>query len=88
VDVASASAAAIADRVGLSTRQLHRRSRVAFGYGVKTLQRILRLQLALELARDGARLADAAARAGYADQPHLAREMRDLAGVPATQLLR
>jgi AraC-like DNA-binding protein len=81
------STAAIAERVGLSARQLQRRSTAAFGYATKTLHRILRLQHALSLVRDGTRTADSAARAGYADQAHLARDVKDLAGVPLTQLV-
>ena len=75
----------VADIVGLSDRQLHRRSLVAFGYGPKVLARILRLQRALALARGGSSFAAAAAEAGYADQAHLAREVRALAGAPLTQ---
>ena len=71
----------VADRVGLSDRQLHRRSLQAFGYGAKRLGRILRLQRALRLADDGVPAAAAAARAGFVDQPHLAREVRALTGV-------
>ncbi len=78
--------AEVADTVGLSDRQLHRRSLVAFGYGPKVLARILRLQKALALARSGTSFASAAAEAGYADQAHLAREVRALAGAPLTQL--
>jgi AraC-like DNA-binding protein len=84
---AGCTSATIADRVGYSSRQLQRRSRAAFGYGTKTLHRILRMQRALDLIRRGARTADSAARAGYADQPHLAREIRDIAGVPLTALM-
>jgi AraC-like DNA-binding protein len=80
------ASAAIAREVGLSARQLQRRSTAAFGYGTKTLQRILRLQRALALVRSGARAADSAARTGYADQAHLARDVKDLAGVPITAL--
>nr|WP_223188516.1 helix-turn-helix transcriptional regulator [Streptomyces sp. TRM68416] len=79
--------AAVADELGLGARQLHRRSLVAFGYGPKTLARILRLQRALELARGGVPFADTAARAGFADQAHLAREVKQLAGVPLGTLL-
>ncbi|MGW2374379.1 helix-turn-helix domain-containing protein [Kitasatospora sp. NPDC001683] len=79
--------AATAEAVGLGARQLHRRSLVAFGYGPKTLARILRLQRALGLARSGVPLAETAARTGYADQAHLAREVRELAGTRATALL-
>jgi AraC-like DNA-binding protein len=77
----------IARRVGLSTRQLQRRSTAAFGYGAKTLSRILRMQRALALVRCGERLADSAARAGYADQSHLARDVKDMAGVPIGRLI-
>jgi AraC-like DNA-binding protein len=79
--------AAIADELGLGARQLHRRSLSAFGYGPKTLARILRLRRALALARDGVPFADTAARAGYADQAHLARDVRELAGLPLGELL-
>ncbi len=43
---------------------------------------------ALELARTGMELGDVAATAGYADQPHLARDVKQLAGVPVTALVR
>jgi AraC-like DNA-binding protein len=81
------NSSAIADRVGFSARQLQRRSSVAFGYGTKTLGRILRLQRAVALVRGGVRPADSAARAGYADQSHLSREVKALAGVTVTQLV-
>lgn len=77
----------IADELGLSERQLHRHCLVAFGYGPKTAQRVLRFQAALRDARLGRRLADVAADAGYADQAHMSREVRELAGVPMTDLL-
>lgn len=77
----------VADRVGLSERQLHRRVVAAVGYGPKTLGRVLRLNQALELARGGRRLADVAAEAGYADQAHLAHDVRSLAGLPLTAVL-
>jgi AraC-like DNA-binding protein len=85
---AGCTSAAIARRVGFSTRQLQRRSAVAFGYGAKTLSRILRMQQALAFIRGGDRAVDSAVRAGYADQSHLSREVKDLAGVPLSQLTR
>ncbi|MFF9850383.1 helix-turn-helix domain-containing protein [Streptomyces litmocidini] len=69
-----------AEAVGLGARQLHRRSLDAFGYAPKTLARVLRLQRALALVRAGVPFAEAALRAGCADQAHLARETRALAG--------
>jgi AraC-like DNA-binding protein len=74
-------------RLGLSERQLRRRSLTAFGYGPKTLQRILRFQRALKLARDGIPPAEVAYAMGFADQAHLAHEVRDLAGASLTELL-
>ncbi|MEU6574276.1 helix-turn-helix domain-containing protein [Streptomyces sp. NPDC046805] len=79
--------AATADELGLGTRRLHRRCLSAFGYGPKTLARILRLQRALAPARSGLPLAETAIRAGYADQFHLSRDVRELAGIPLGRLL-
>ncbi|MGW4153815.1 helix-turn-helix domain-containing protein [Micromonospora chersina] len=84
---AGATVAATAAEVGLGARALHRRSRLLFGYGPKTLARILRMRRALDLARSGAPLAEVAVLAGYADQAHLTREVKELAGVPPTRLL-
>ncbi|WP_433269434.1 helix-turn-helix domain-containing protein [Actinosynnema sp. CS-041913] len=82
------SVAALADDLGLSTRQLHRRSLDAFGYGPKVLHRVLRFDRAMKLAWTGVPFADVAHRTGYADQAHLSREVKDLAGVPLGQLIR
>ncbi|EST34652.1 helix-turn-helix transcriptional regulator [Streptomyces roseochromogenus] len=79
--------AATAAELGVGTRTLHRRCLSAFGYGPKALARILRLQRALALARAGTPYAETALRAGYADQPHLAREVRELTGMPLGTLL-
>ncbi|MDX6355239.1 MAG: hypothetical protein QOF98_2142 [Streptomyces sp.] len=77
----------VAAATGLGERQLRRRCESAFGYGPKTLARVLRLQRALALARTGTPFARVAADAGYADQPHLAREVKSLAGLPLGELL-
>jgi AraC-like DNA-binding protein len=78
----------IAGLVGLSPRQLHRRCLVAFGYGAKTLDRVLRLQRLLALARGPTLgLAELAAAAGYADQAHLAHETRALAASTPSRLV-
>ena len=78
--------ATIAPAIGLSTRQLQRRALDAFGYGPKLLTRILRLGDALALARRGVPLAAVAAHCGYADQAHLADDVRGLAGTTLGQL--
>lgn len=79
--------ATVADALGWTERQLHRRSLAAFGYGPKTLQRVLRFDRALRLARDGTDLASVAYATGYADQAHLSRDVKGFAGVPMTALL-
>ena len=79
--------AEVADALGWTERQLHRRSLAAFGYGPKTLQRVLRFDRALRLARGGSDLASVAYATGYADQAHLARDVKSFAGVPMTALL-
>lgn len=77
----------VAYDLGLSERQLHRRCLDAFGYGPKTVQKVLRFQSALTAARQGHDLARVAAETGYADQAHLARDVRSLAGAPMSVLL-
>ncbi|MFG1808539.1 helix-turn-helix domain-containing protein [Streptomyces sp. NPDC049040] len=79
--------AGVAAACGLGERQLRRRCEAAFGYGPRTLARVLRLQRALGMARGGVPFARVAADAGYADQPHLSREVRALAGVPLGELV-
>jgi len=76
-----ASAADTADALGWTTRTLHRRCLAAFGYGPATLRRVLRFRRAIALLRAGVAPADVAARAGYADQPHLSRDVREFAGL-------
>ncbi|MEV7446380.1 helix-turn-helix domain-containing protein [Streptomyces sp. NPDC091204] len=81
---AGEAVAGIAAAVGLGERQLRRRALDAFGYGPRTLGRILRLRRALALADAGIPYAEVACAAGYADQAHLAREVRALAGTTLT----
>lgn len=85
---AGLSVAAAAQALGYSARQLHRRSLPVFGYGPQHLGRVLRLQRAFAAADRGLGWAAVAARAGYADQAHLAREVRALTGVTPTTLRR
>jgi transcriptional regulator GlxA family with amidase domain len=78
----------LAGELALSERTLRRRFEAAFGYGPKTLNRILRFQRFLKLLR-GARndsTASLAVEAGYADQAHLGRETRRLAATTPGQI--
>jgi AraC-like DNA-binding protein len=76
-------------RLRVSERTLRRRYHDAFGYGPKTLQRILRFQRFLDLARRSPlRMAELASAAGYADQAHLTREARRMAGMTPTTILQ
>jgi transcriptional regulator GlxA family with amidase domain len=77
----------VAASVYVSERQLRRRFEERVGYGPKTLQRVLRFQrLKAMLEVPGAELARAAVAAGYADQAHLSRECRELAGLTPSEL--
>ena len=85
----------VAADVGQSMRQLRRRCHTVVGYGPKTLQRVLRFRRFVarldagppsgQRAHD---LAALAAQAGYADQAHLTRECRALAGLTPAALAR
>jgi AraC-like DNA-binding protein len=83
VSMAAPTMSALADDLGLSERQLHRRCTAAFGYGPKVLARVVRLQSVLSLLRrdPGRSLAGVAAESGFADQAHLTREVGALTGL-------
>jgi AraC-like DNA-binding protein len=72
----------LAAHVGLSERTLRRRCLDAFGYGFKTLDRVLRFQRFFRLATQPEKhnLADMAAHTGYADQAHMTREVQRMSG--------
>jgi AraC-like DNA-binding protein len=80
-----ATISTILDRLDTSPRTLRRRCHEHFGYGPKTLDRILRFQRLLMLARSSPRasLAGMAYEVGYADQAHMSREVRELTGLSA-----
>ena len=84
---ATADIAHLAEQAGITPRQLHRRFVTAVGYGPKLLQRVLRLQAFLAACDSPAvGLAELALRVGYADQAHLSREARILAGRTPSEL--
>jgi AraC-like DNA-binding protein len=76
------AARSLAAEVGIGERQLERLFAERVGHGPKLFARVVRLHHAVGLA-SGARLrqAELAAAAGYADEPHLLRDFRDLAGI-------
>jgi AraC-like DNA-binding protein len=87
----STEVATVAGEVGLSERHLRRLLIDQTGIGPRSLQRVGRLQRFLELADTQwptVTLARLAATAGYSDQAHLSRDVRELAGVTPTSLLR
>jgi AraC-like DNA-binding protein len=94
VDLALADArarpVAIAEAVGMSYRQLSRLFQERLGFGPKPLVRLGRFQRALRaLEGPGHRsVASVAARAGYFDQAHLARDFRLFAGIAPGRYLR
>jgi AraC-like DNA-binding protein len=86
-----ATLSAVSEALGVGERQLRRRTIAAVGYAPKTLQRVLRFQRFLNMARShrgrGIGLAELAAESGYADQAHLTRECTALGGLPPRPLL-
>jgi AraC-like DNA-binding protein len=86
--LASHSVDDAADLLGLTPRHLRRILLADVGLGPKAFQRVVRLQRFVHAADAGAPLAAAAAEAGYADQSHLTRDVRALAGLTPAALAR
>ncbi|MGH8792332.1 MAG: helix-turn-helix domain-containing protein [Stackebrandtia sp.] len=82
--------AGLHDQLSLSERQLRRRFTAAVGYGPAVFLRVVRLRRVRQLALDNpqAGLAELAFDAGYADQAHMSREIKNLTGMTARVLLR
>jgi AraC-like DNA-binding protein len=80
---------ALAGEVGWSRRHLTEQFTGEFGIGPKEMARVLRFERSksMVLRRDRPTLATIAAECGYADQAHMAREWRSLAGHSPTQWL-
>jgi AraC-like DNA-binding protein len=80
----------LAAEVGWSRRHLAGQFQAETGLSPKAAARLIRFELACDRLRAPNRpaLADVAADAGYADQAHLARDFRELAGSTATTWLR
>lgn len=75
----------LAGELGWSHRRLITRFRDAVGMAPKRVARIQRFERLTTLAAADVDWAEAAALCGYADQAHLAREVRDLAGMTPTE---
>lgn len=79
--------AELADEIGWSRRHLITRFRAEFGLAPSEIARLHRFGAAQAYAQAGTAWSEVAARAGYTDQPHLAREFRTLSGQTPTQWL-
>ncbi len=80
---------ALARDVGLGERQLERAFDVHVGLGPKAFARVMRLQaLVAEMSNVKSSFAALACAIGYADQAHLNRDVRALAGVTPVELWR
>ncbi|MBG6096933.1 helix-turn-helix domain-containing protein [Nocardioides luteus] len=69
---------ALAEETGWSRQRLWSRFRAQVGLSPKHAARLVRFDRAARLLAMGVPPAEAAAQAGYADQPHLNREMRSI----------
>ena len=87
----STEVSSLSSSLYISERQLRRRSIAAIGFAPKTVHRMIRFQRFLALAHarglGSAGVADLAAAAGFADQPHLTRESLRLSGKSPRVLL-
>jgi AraC-like DNA-binding protein len=77
----------VAARVGWSRRYLAGRFAAEYGVGPKQAARLIRFAHARELVRAGRSLGDTAYAAGFADQAHLTRDWRALAGQTPSQTI-
>ncbi len=84
--LASLSVSDTAERISVTPRQLQRLLLTDVGLAPKAYQRVARLQRFVRAVDGGSSLAEAAADAGYSDQPHVTREVRLLSGVTPGRL--
>jgi AraC-like DNA-binding protein len=83
------SVGALASELAWSPKRLVTTFRDQIGLGPKQLARLFRFQQAVKaMSRPGARLTSVAYAAGYYDQAHLIRDVREFSGVSPTELLR
>ena len=86
----AASVPALGAALGVGERQAQRQYRERVGLSPAQARRLQRMNAAVYALRDPAApartLADLAAELGYADQAHMARDLRELTGLPPSQL--
>lgn len=85
---AASTVADMAERTRMNPRTLQRWFARHVGLPPRAWLRLIRFQSAFETLPGEPNLADHAAARGFADQAHMAREFRTLAGVPATAARR
>lgn len=78
----------LAAAVGWSRRRLGERFRAEFGLTPKEAARVTRFDRSRQRVAAGLPLAEVAVVSGYADQPHLNREWREIAGYSPREYLR
>jgi transcriptional regulator GlxA family with amidase domain len=81
--LAAESVAEMSDATGMNPRALQRWFATHVGLPPRRYLRLLRFQRAFETAPGQPSLAGHAAETGFADQAHMAREFRELAGTSA-----
>jgi AraC-like DNA-binding protein len=86
--VGAGSVQAMGRAAGMGPRRLQRWFARNVGVPPRHYLRLRRFQKAFEQVPGAASLADHAAAQGFADQAHMAREFREMAGVPATEARR
>jgi AraC-like DNA-binding protein len=84
--LASRSVDQVAAALGISGRHLQRLLLTEVGLPPKVYQQVVRLQRFVRAIDAGAQLTAAAAAAGYADQPHLTRDVRRFCGITPGRL--
>jgi AraC-like DNA-binding protein len=77
----------LATQLGLSSQRLRALARQQLGMPLARWRVWTRLRRAAEALQRGQSLADAATEAGFADQAHLTRQMREMMGLTPAGLL-
>lgn len=82
------SSARMAQKLSMSGRSFSRLWNDAVGIQPRKFVQLMRFHRALEMIDSGVKLKQVAADCGYSDQAHMARQIKAIAGVPASALRR